>query len=81
MGLGRRWWASVGLLSAALWLAIADFAAILLWGYSQGSRMRNRKLNRTRSSKTEHPGWRSTVSGSALQRAPPFHLTVYLTAS
>ena len=34
MGLGRRWWASVGLLSAALWLAIADFAVILLWGYS-----------------------------------------------
>jgi len=34
MGLSRRWWASVGLLSAALWLAIADFAAILLWGYS-----------------------------------------------
>jgi hypothetical protein len=34
MGLGRRWWASVGLLSVALWLAIADFAAILLWGYT-----------------------------------------------
>ena len=47
----------------------------------QGSRIRNHKLNRTRYFKTEHPGWRSKVSESALQRAPPFHLTVYLTAS
>ena len=51
------------------------------WAMAQGSRMRNHKLNRTRYSKTEHPGWRSKVSESALQRAPPFHLTVYLTAS
>src|SRR3954470_5986474 len=49
--------------------------------FIQGSRMRNHKLNRTRYSKTEHPGWPSKVSESALQRAPPFHLNVYLTAS
>src|SRR4051794_12868690 len=48
---------------------------------TQGSRTRNHKLNRTRFPKTEHPGWRSKASESALQRAPLFHLIVYLTAS
>src|SRR3954463_14500501 len=42
----------------------------------QGSRTRNHKLNRTRFPKTEHPGWRSKASESALQRAPLFHLIV-----
>ena len=28
------WWASVLLLSAALWLALADLATLALWGYS-----------------------------------------------
>jgi hypothetical protein len=30
----RRWWASVLLLSAVLWLALADLAEVALQGYS-----------------------------------------------
>src|SRR3954454_589367 len=63
----RRAGGDVGALHDALLGQLEVVEALEPRTAAQGSRMRNYKLNRTRYFKTEHPGWRSKVSESALK--------------